>query len=934
MGYAVILTTTIPAGFVGTSSYLSSKFRAWSGKGPKKMGTPDSNHAPENALAKVTHGAFGNTAALPAPDESQIPAKAKNHNIRVSPAVLDAAAKNGDELLRSLHTASAGLTQTEADSRGRTEGPNEVAQERQRGWFISLLIILRNPLVILLAVLSSISFATGDPRAGSVMAGMIALSVTLRFLQEARAGAAAAKLKAMIHVTATVVRDGKPQEIPLRNLVPGDIINLSAGDMIPGDVRVLSAKDLFVSQGTLTGESLPVEKFHDADPKATNSPVELKNICFMGTSVQSGTATAVVVVTGVHTYLGTMASSITQEGTPTSFDQGLSRFTWLMIQLMAVMVPLVFFINGFTKHDWKGAFFFAMAVAVGLTPEMLPMIVSVCLAKGALAMSRKKVIVKRLNAIQNFGGMDVLCTDKTGTLTEDRVVLQRHCNVAGRETNEVLRDGYLISHFQTGLKNLLDTAILNSSDFHEQVLIEKYKKLDEIPFDFTRRMMSVLVENPEGKAILLTKGAPEEIFHQCSQFELDGKLSPMDPALMKGLKNQYASLSNDGFRVLAVAVKELPPGKTACTKEDEHDLVLKGYVAFLDPPKPSASAAIEALHKHGVTVKILTGDNDLISRKVCCDVGLLADPMLLGDEVEKMSDPELADAAETTTLFARLSPAHKQRIVRVLRSKGHVVGFLGDGINDSPALRAADIGISVDTAADIAKESADLILLQKDLMVLEGGVIEGRKVFANIIKYIRMGASSNFGNMFSVLGASAFLPFLPMAPIQILTNNMLYDFSQVPIPNDAVDDEQVAHPRPWNIGEIRRFILCIGPISSIFDYTTFFVMLYLFKCWDPSRAPLFQTGWFVESIMTQTFVIHIIRTNKIPFFQSHASWPLLITTFTIMVFGAWLPYSPLASSLGLTHLPAMYWPILLLTLLAYTGLTQGVKVWLLRMKWI
>ncbi len=449
---------------------------------------------------------------------------------------------------------------------------------------------LRNPLVILLAVLSSVSFATGDPRAGSVMAGMIVLSVTLRFLQEARAGAAAAKLKAMIHVTATVVRDGKPQEIPLRDLVPGDIIDLSAGDMIPGDVRVLSAKDLFVSQGTLTGESLPVEKFHDADPHAANSPVELKNICFMGTSVQSGTATAVVVVTGVHTYLGTMAGAITQEGTPTSFDQGLSRFTWLMIQLMAVMVPLVFFINGFTKHDWKGAFFFAMAVAVGLTPEMLPMIVSVCLAKGALAMSRKKVIVKRLNAIQNFGGMDVLCTDKTGTLTEDRVVLQRHCNVAGRETDEVLRDGYLISHFQTGLKNLLDTAILNSSDFHEQALIERYKKLDEIPFDFTRRMMSVLVENPESKAILLTKGAPEEIFHQCSQFELDGKLSPMDPALMKGLKDQYASLSNDGFRVLAVAVKELA-GKTSCAKEDEHDLVLKGYVAFLDPPKPTASTA-------------------------------------------------------------------------------------------------------------------------------------------------------------------------------------------------------------------------------------------------------------------------------------------------------------------------------------------------------
>jgi Mg2+-importing ATPase len=451
----------------------------------KEITTPDPSHAVEKLPAEANSGATSAAETLPPPDASPIPAKAKEHNIRVSPAVLDAAGKEGDELLQSLHTAIAGLTQAEAEERARTSGPNEVAQERRRGWFIRLLIILRNPLVILLAILSSISFATGDARAGIVMAGMVLLSAGLRFIQEARADSAAAKLKAMIHVTATVVRDGKAREIPLRDLVPGDIIDLSAGDMIPGDVRVIAAKDLFVSQGTLTGESLPVEKFHDPDPKAANSPVELKNICFMGTSVQSGTATAVVVVTGVHTYLGTMASSLTQEEPPTSFDQGLSRFTWLMIQFMAVMVPLVFFINGFTKHDWKAAFFFAMAVAVGLTPEMLPMIVSVCLAKGALAMSRKKVIVKRLNAIQNFGGMDMLCTDKTGTLTEDRVVLQRHCNVAGRETDEVLRDGYLISHFQTGLKNLLDTAILNCSDFHEQDLVAKYKKLDEIPFDFS-----------------------------------------------------------------------------------------------------------------------------------------------------------------------------------------------------------------------------------------------------------------------------------------------------------------------------------------------------------------------------------------------------------------------------------------------------------------
>jgi Mg2+-importing ATPase len=881
----------------------------------------------------TTPGADQTADARAAAVEPPISKNAKSRNIQVSPAVLEAARKSNEELLRDLKTSAGGLTQAEAEERARTKGPNEVAQEKPQGWFIRLLKIVRNPLVILLAALAGISFATGDVRAGTVMAMMVVLSAGLRFFQEARADAAAAKLKAMIHVTATVVRDSQAKEILLRDLVPGDIVQLSAGDMIPADVRVLSSKDLFVSQGSLTGESLPVEKFHDPETKSVGSPIELKNTCFMGTSVESGTATAAVVITGPQTYFGSMATSITEERPLTSFDVGLNKFTWLMIDLMMVMVPLVFLINGFTKHDWQGAFFFAVAVAVGLTPEMLPMIVSVCLSNGALAMSRRKVIVKRLNSIQNFGGMDVLCTDKTGTLTEDRVVLMKHCDVTGRESQNVLLDGYLISYFQTGLKNLLDRAILESPDFHEKALLEKHKKLDEIPFDFTRRMMSVLVEDPDGKAILLTKGAPEEVFHHCSHFERDGKLLPMDPNLIVELKEEYESLSNDGFRVLAVATRELP-SKTICSKADECDLALRGYVAFLDPPKETAARALEALHQHGVAVKILTGDNPLISRKVCKDVGLLPDPMLLGVDVEKMSDAELADEAEKTTLFARLSPAHKERVIRALRSKAHVVGFMGDGINDAPALRAADVGISVDTATDIAKESADLILLEKDLMVLEGGVTEGRKVFANILKYIRMGASSNFGNMFSVLGASAFLPFLPMAPIQVLTNNLLYDFSQVPIPTDAVDDEQVTRPRPWNIEEIKRFILFIGPISSIFDYTTFFVMLWVFKCWDPSRAPLFQTGWFVESLMTQTLIIHVIRTNKIPFLQSRASSALTLTTLSIMAFGAWLPFSPVASSLGFTRLPPLYWPILLLTLLAYVSLTQLIKVWLLRKKWI
>ena len=519
-----------------------------------------------------------------------------------------------------------------------------------------------------------------------------------------------------------------------------------------------------------------------------------------------------------------MAGSITEERPPTSFDQGLNRFTWLMIQLMAVMVPLVFLINGFTKHDWKGAFFFAMAVAVGLTPEMLPMIVSVCLSKGALAMSRKKVIVKRLNAIQNFGGMDVLCTDKTGTLTEDRVVLQRHCNVAGRETEEVLLDGYLISHFQTGLKNLLDRAILDSPDFHGQALVEKYKKLDEIPFDFTRRMMSVLVEDPEGKAILLTKGAPEEVFHQCSHFELDGKLSPMDPSLIVGLKEEYESLSNDGFRVLAVATKELP-GKQICAKDDERDLVLKGYVAFLDPPKDTAARAIEALHKHGVAVKILTGDNHLISRKVCKDVGLSADPMLLGGDVEKMSDAELAEAAEKTTLFARLSPAHKQRVIRALREQGtrrRIHGRRHQRCSRLAGRGRRHLGRHGDGhrqgvgGSDPAGEGPDGAGRGRDRG--PQGLREHPQVHPH-------GREFQLRQHVQRAGRERLLPFMPMAPIQVLTNNLLYDFSQVPIPTDAVDDEQVARPRPWNIDEIKRFILFIGPISSIFDYTTFFVML-------------------------------------------------------------------------------------------------------------
>jgi Mg2+-importing ATPase len=873
---------------------------------------------------------------------------------RTAELVHDSATKDVSEVLLRLKTSPNGLTEEEASERLEVFGPNEVAYEDKEGWLHRLYISARNPLVILLTLLATVSFATGDFRAGTVMMLMVFLGLSLRFIQETKADNAAAKLKAMITVTATVVRDGQAREIPLRDLVPGDIVKLCAGDMIPGDVRLISAKDLFVIQATLTGESLPIEKTDAPDSRENVSSIERTNLCFLGTSVESGSATAAIVATGRHTYFGKVAHSLIGRQVETAFDKGVKKFTWLMIRFMLVMVPLVFLINGVTKHDWKEAFFFALAVAVGLTPEMLPMIVSVCLSKGAMAMSRKKVIVKRLNSIQNFGAMNVLCTDKTGTLTIDRVILEIYCDVFKNENEEVLRDAYLISHFQTGLKNVLDRAVLKHAELHGELGIEKYAKLDEMPFDFSRRMMSVVVAGPDGQCQLLTKGAPEAVFSKCTHFESEGEIFEMEPILVGDLLEQVNSLNEDGLRVLAIATKKMDK-RPAYSKADECDLVLTGYIAFLDPPKETAAEAITALRQHGVTVKVLTGDNDLVTRKVCSEVGINAEKILLGRQVESITDAELADAVETTDVFARLSPSHKQRVVKALQNKGHVVGFMGDGINDAPALRAADVGISVDNAVDIAKESADMILLEKSLMILEEGVLEGRKVFVNILKYIRMGASSNFGNMFSVIGASAWFPFVPMAPIQVLTNNLLYDFSQVPIPTDNVGPLQTAKPRPWNIGEIAKFIVFIGPISSIFDYTTYAMMWFIFKCnhlglaapadlawrFPPTSRPdatyaaaLFHTGWFVESLMTQTLIVHVIRTNLIPFIQSRASWQLTTTTVIIMAIAAYLPFSPLAGFLGFVPLPPLYWLLLLGTLVCYLALTQVVKVWLLKKTWI
>ena len=873
---------------------------------------------------------------------------------RTAELVRDAATKDAAEILQRLDTSANGLSDEAAAERLEVFGPNEVAQERKHGWLERLWVASRNPLVVLLTLLATVSFATGDARAGIVMLLMVVLGVSLRFIQETKADNAAAKLKAMISVTATVLRNGQAREIPLRELVPGDVVKLSSGDMIPGDVRLMSAKDMFVIQATLTGESLPVEKTDVPDTRDKVSAIERSNLCFLGTSVESGAATAVIIATGAQTYFGKVARSLAGRHVDTAFDKGVKRFTWLMIRFMTVMVPLVFLINGVTKHDWKEAFFFALAVAVGLTPEMLPMIVSVCLSKGALAMSRKKVIVKKLNSIQNFGAMDVLCTDKTGTLTIDHVILELHVDVFKNESEEVLRDAYVISHFQTGLKNVLDRAVLKHKEVNRELGVEKYTKVDELPFDFSRRMMSVAVELPGGERQLITKGAPESVFARCTQFESKGEIFPMDPIFVGDLLQQVNELSEDGFRVLAVATKKLDK-RPAYSKADECELVLTGYLAFLDPPKDTAIKAIEALRQHGVTVKVLTGDNDLVTRKVCSEVGIHAEKIVLGRDVETMSDAQLSEAVDAADVFARLSPAHKQRIVKALQAKGHVVGFMGDGINDAPALKAADVGISVDNAVDIAKESADMILLEKSLMVLEEGVLEGRKVFVNILKYIRMGASSNFGNMFSVIGASAWLPFVPMAPIQVLTNNLLYDFSQVPIPTDNVGPGQTLRPRPWNMGEIGKFIVFIGPISSLFDYTTYAMMWFIFKCSNLSLAPaaavaarfadatspndtyaaaLFHTGWFVESLMTQTLIVHVIRTNQLPFIQSRASWQLTMTTLLIMAFGAYLPFSALAPFLGFVPLPPLYWLLLLATLVCYVGLTQLVKAWLLKKSWI
>ena len=835
---------------------------------------------------------------------------------------LNVAAMDENEVWRAFGGHPEGLNAQEVSKIRAEHGDNQIPAQKASPWWVHLWLCYRNPFNLLLTVLGIISYATEDLFAAGVIALMVGISTLLNFIQEARSTKAADALKAMVSNTATVSRvindlgENAWIELPIDQLVPGDLVKLAAGDMIPADLRVIQARDLFVAQASLTGESLPVEKVaRTRDPQQMN-PLECDTLCFMGTTVVSGTAQAIVTATGGNTWFGQLAGRVSeQESEPNAFQKGIGRVSMLLIRFMMVMTPIVLLINGYTKGDWWEAALFALSVAVGLTPEMLPMIVTSTLARGAVKLSKQKVIVKHLDAIQNFGAMDILCTDKTGTLTQDKIVLENHTDIAGKTSERVLYSAWLNSHYQTGLKNLLDVAVLEGVDEESaRTLSGRWQKVDEIPFDFERRRMSVVVSEQADVHQLICKGALQEILNVSTQVRHNGEIVPLDETMLRRIKRVTDNLNRQGLRVVAVASKFLPAREGDYQRIDESDLILEGYIAFLDPPKETTAPALKALKASGITVKLLTGDSEL-------DAG----DVVVGSDIEHLSDDELAELAQRTTLFARLTPMHKERIVTLLRREGHVVGFMGDGINDAPALRAADIGISVDGAVDIAREAADIILLEKSLMVLEEGVIEGRRTFANMLKYIKMTASSNFGNVFSVLVASAFLPFLPMLPLHLLIQNLMYDVSQVAIPFDNVDDEQIQKPQRWNPADLGRFMLFFGPISSIFDILTFCLMWFVFHANTPEHQTLFQSGWFVVGLLSQTLIVHMIRTRRIPFIQSRAAWPLIVMTGIVMALGIALPFSPLASYLQLQALPLSYFPWLVAILAGYMVLTQMVK---------
>ena len=844
-----------------------------------------------------------------------------------------------------LQTTRLGLTRAEVEDRQLTYGKNEVVHEQKKNPFIVFIKTFINPFIGVLTGLAVISLVIdvlmAEPGEQEwtgvvIIAVMVVCSAILRFWQEWKANEATDSLMKMVKNTCLVKRTGSgEEELDITELVPGDIVFLAAGDMIPADLRIIESKDLFISQASLTGESEPIEKFPEVKEKQyrKGSIVELDNICYMGSTVISGAAKGIVFETGNRTFLGTIARNLTGHRATTAFDKGISKVSLLLIRFMLVMVPFVFFINGFTKGDWFEAFIFAISVAVGLTPEMLPMIVTANLSKGALSMSKKKTIVKNLNAIQNFGAMNILCTDKTGTLTCDKIVLEKYINADGSndESKRILRHAYFNSYFQTGLKNLMDKAILSHvKELKLEHLKDAYTKVDEIPFDFIRRRMSVVIEDKQGKRQIITKGAVEEMLSICSHTEFNGEVQSLTDELKVKAQKISEEMNRKGMRVLAVAQKSYIEKVGNFSVSDEKEMVLIGFLAFLDPPKPSAAEAIKQLHEYGVEVKILSGDNDIVVKSIGRQVGIDTSYSLTGPDIENMDEATLKERVKTTTCFSKLTPLQKTQIISILQEQENTVGFLGDGINDAAALRQSDIGISVDSAVDIAKESADIILLEKDLMVLEDGVLEGRKTFGNINKYIKMTASSNFGNMFSVMFASAFLPFLPMMPIHLLIQNLLYDISQTTIPFDRMDPEFLRKPRRWDASDLKRFMIYIGPISSIFDIVTYLVMWHVFGCNSPEHQSLFQSGWFIEGLLSQTLIVHMIRTRKIPFIQSRATWPVIGMTTLVMVIGIVIPFTSFGASIGLQALPLSYFPWLMGILLSYCVLTQLIKNWYVR----
>lgn len=864
----------------------------------------------------------------------------------------EAAGKDAEGLYAMLGSSEKGISTETAEDRLDEFGPNQVEYDRAPTWYRQLLSAFANPFIFILIAIMAISFAIDvwmaepgerDYKTVIVILLFVVISGLLSFFQEYRSNRAAEQLKQMVRNTAAVLRsDREKEEILMSHLVPGDVVHLSAGDMIPADCRVVKSIDLFVSESMLTGESLPVEKSPMAIPDVGNRPaIELGNLCFMGTNVVSGAATAIVVATGSNTYFGNIGQSIVGKSPETSFDLGIKNVSVLLIRFMLVMVPIIFLINGIVKGDWLEALLFSIAVAVGLTPEMLPVIVTANLAKGALSMSKQKVVVKRLNAIQNIGAMDLLCTDKTGTLTIDKIVLAQHLNVHGIEDDEVLKWAYLNSFHQTGLVNLMDKAVLEHVELKDYLKVDHFEKVDEIPFDFQRRRMSIILKQENGKHLLIAKGAVEEMLDLCTHSFDPGEdrllhirqdeVIPMDSAMRKAVLETSKRLNSKGLRVLLLAIREFEGDHPLnYGVQDESKLTFAGFIGFLDPAKPSAKPSIAALHKLNVTVKVLTGDNDTVTKKICRDVGIPIQNVMLGDELDLISDEELTARVDDISIFAKLSPLQKVRVVQSLKAKGHVVGFLGDGINDAAAIKEADVGITVDTAVDIAKESSDIILLEKDLTVLIEGVVHGRRIFGNIVKYIKMATSSNFGNVFSLLGASAFLPFLPMLPLQLLVQNLLYDVSQASIPWDNMDEDFLESPKKWDAASIKRFMIHIGPISSIFDYVLFAVMFFVFKANSPEHQSLFQTGWFVEGLLSQTLIVHMIRTRKIPFIQSWASAPVVALTSLIMVIGLIIPFTGIAGAIGMQALPLEYFPWLIGILLAYALLTQVVKNWYIR----